>query len=81
MPIGQYRIRRSTSQRAPDVRDRGSSYIESPAAMEREFQKAIERNKERLNVQRKEIKRLAAVQRGLAGPAAAGKDIVGSRDL
>jgi hypothetical protein len=39
-----------------------------------------ERTRQRLDEQREEIRRLAAVQRGLAGPGAAGKGTVGSRD-
>ena len=31
MPVGQYRARHSSSPRAPDVRDRGSGYVESAA--------------------------------------------------
>jgi hypothetical protein len=45
-----------------------------------EFQEALERNRQRLAEQREQIKRQAAVQRGLTGPAASGKDTVQSRD-
>jgi hypothetical protein len=68
---GMYRSRHPSAGRPSDAGR--NEYIESPQRLEREFQKALERNKERLNVQREEIKRLAAVQRGLADPAAVGK--------
>jgi hypothetical protein len=56
---GMYRSRHSSSPRAPDARTRGSGYVESPAKLEREFQKALKRNRQRLDEQRERIKRKA----------------------
>lgn len=49
------------------MRDRGSGYVESKATMEREFQKALERNRQRLTEQRARIKREAEIARAAAG--------------
>ena len=82
MPIGMYRVKRSGTKRGPDKRDRGSSYVESKSAMEKALTEALERNKERLNVQREEIRRRVAVRRGLAGTVVvAGKNTVLPRGL
>jgi hypothetical protein len=57
MPVGMYRTRRLASQRTPEDRGRGSGYGESPATLERAFQEALERNRQRLDEQREEIRR------------------------
>jgi hypothetical protein len=73
MPIDQYRIRRSTSQRAPDVRDRGSGYVESPTTLDRQLAEGLERTRAMLEQQRARIKREAELARS---SVAAGKDTV-----
>lgn len=55
--------RHPSTNPAPDDRDRGRSYVETPATLEKAFAEALERNKERLNAQREEIKRAAELAR------------------
>jgi hypothetical protein len=49
--------------------------------LEREFQKALERNRQQLDERRARIKHEAAVQRGSAGIAAEDKNTTLSRGL
>ncbi len=53
--------------KAEDKRSRSSdnSYIESPAKLEKQFEAALERNRLKLAEQREEIRRKAAIQRGV----------------
>jgi hypothetical protein len=62
---GMYRSRHPSAGRPSDAGR--NDYVESPQRLEREFQKAIERNRQQLDEQRARIKREAAVQRGLTG--------------
>jgi len=67
MPIGMYRTRTRKHllpSCKPDTRDRGHSYIETPATLEKAFAEALELGRARLAQQREQIKREAAVQRG-----------------
>ena len=74
-----YRSRHPSAGRPSDAGR--NEYVESPQRMEREFQKALKRTRQRLAEQRERIKREAAVQRGLAGPAAADKNSDAPRAL
>ena len=78
MPTGLYLTKHPSTHRPSEAGRK--EYVESPQRLEREFQKGLERNRQRLAEQRERIKREAAVQRGLAGPAAAGTGTVQSRD-
>ena len=50
--------------KAEDKRSRSSdsSYIESPAKLEKQFEAALERNRLKLAEQREEIRRIAAIR-------------------
>ena len=67
MPLGMYRVRfrrtRLPSAKPHAERDRGHSYIESAATLEKAFAEALERNRERLDAQREEVKRLGEIRR------------------
>ena len=52
--------------KAEDKRGRfDNSYIESPAKLEKAFEAALERNRLKLAEQREEIRRVAALRRGV----------------
>jgi hypothetical protein len=55
-----HRLRHPSTNPAPDDRDRGRGYVESPAALERAFQEALDRNRKRLTEQRESLRRFAS---------------------
>jgi transcriptional regulator of heat shock response len=61
---GMYRTRHPSARRPSDAGR--NEYVESPAKLERQFQKALERNRQRLDQQRERIKREAGIAQSLA---------------
>jgi hypothetical protein len=62
-----YRTRHPSAYRPSDAGR--NEYVESPQRLEREFQKALERNRQQLAEQRERIKREAAIARASAAKA------------
>jgi hypothetical protein len=62
---GMYRSRHPSEHRPSDAAR--NEYVESPQGLEREFQKALERNRAMLDEQRERIKRKAGFTGASAG--------------